>query len=91
MREFLSVEFDLSPFSIHFGPEYNNYWAQGIKHIESGNTIDILLNENGDLVSCPDDVTDKLRRDYTINGHCAKIIPVKIDWTESIVIKLPTI
>lgn len=91
MREFDQSEFVLTPFVTLLGEYYANYWLQAIRHKESGNTVDVLLNEAGDLVSEPNDITDKIRYNYYLDGQHAKVIPMKISGHKCLVIKFPTI
>lgn len=91
MREFNQSEFVLAPFVTLLGDYYANYWLQAIRHKESGNIVDVLLNELGELVTEPNDITDKIRLHYYVNGQHAKVIQMKISGHQCLVIKFPTI
>jgi hypothetical protein len=91
MRDFHKYEFERLPFAIMLGDNYDNYWLQPLRHKQTGKTIDVLLDETGMLVKTANDITDKIRSNYYLDGEHAKVVAIKINGHQCLTIKFPTI
>lgn len=91
MNDFKKTDFVITGNESHLGPEYGNYWTMEIKHKTKGTTADVLLDPDGNLIESANDITDLIRKNFTLNGNRAKIIPMSIEGNKMLILKLPEI
>lgn len=90
MRKVYSIkisEIIEAPFSMEFGNKYNNYSTIGIKHV-SGKVIHFLFDQNGECVPEENEVTDRIQKDFSINGNTPQFAKCLIDGVYCLALQL---
>lgn len=67
---------------------YGNYWLLPLVH-KSGHKIHVLVDGEGNPVTEPNEITQRMRLEITMYGEHTKIIPITIDNNKLLVVQFP--